>query len=194
MRRPAPSFACASAGRELWLVPPTVRVASADDAQPLADFAAAIFRDTFGADNRPEDMDAYVAEAFTAERQLATLMDPGALVLVAEDDDGIAGYAQLLDGPAPAEVTGTRPIELQRFYVASRWQGCGLASTLMREALDSAAARGARTVWLGVWERNARAIAFYEKAGFRRVGAHVFMLGRDAQTDLLMARPVPSHG
>lgn len=171
-------------------MPARIRVASPDDAEALTRFAAASFRETFGAENTAEDMDAYVGEAFTVERQRSALLDPAALVLLAEDVNGIAGYAQLLAGPPPIEVTGPRPIEIQRFYVASRWQGRGLARSLMDEALGAAVGRSARTVWLGVWERNARAIAFYARMGFERVGSHVFMLGRDAQTDLLMARSV----
>lgn len=169
-------------------MPATIRAASPDDAAALTNFAAASFRETFGPDNAPEDMNAYVADAFTLDRQRVTLADPRAFVLVAEDETGIAGYAQLRDGPAPPEVLGARAIELERFYVASRWQGGGLAARLMDAVLGAARARCARAVWLGVWERNARAIRFYARMGFEPVGSHIFMLGTDAQTDLIMTR------
>lgn len=179
--------------REILAVPASIRIATLDDAAPLADFASAIFRDTFGPDNTRDDMDAYVAEAFTVERQRATLADPSALMLVAEDDAGIAGYALLRESPPPDVVSGSAALEIERFYVAVRWQGRGLARRLMEAMLDAARARGADAVWLGVWERNARAIGFYEKTGFTRVGSHRFMLGSDAQTDLLMARSLPAR-
>ena len=81
-------------------------------------------------------------------------------------------------------------MELKRFYIDRAWQGAGLAQALMRATLDAAIVSGARTLWLGVWEHNPRAIAFYRKFGFVEVGMHDFMLGRDRQTDLIMARPV----
>jgi ribosomal protein S18 acetylase RimI-like enzyme len=88
-------------------------------------------------------------------------------------------------------------LELKRLYVARACHGQGVAQALMDAALDAARARGAQTMWLGVWERNPRAVAFYRKYGFTRVGEHTFMLGTDAQTDWVLARPLrtapPSH-
>ena len=91
---------------------------------------------------------------------------------------------------APAAVQGPAPLELKRLYVARAWHGQGVAQALMDAVLDAARASGARTLWLGVWERNPRAAAFYAKYGFTRVGEHTFVLGADAQTDWLLARPV----
>lgn len=170
-----------------------IRRAAPADAPRLSAFAARTFVDTFGADNTPEDMALYLAETFTPERQRAEVADPGGVVLLAEmlGAGGVrelAGYAHLVAGPAPAAVAGPAPVELSRFYVAAPWHGRGVAAALMGAVLGAARARGARTLWLGVWERNARAARFYEKCGFRRVGAHAFVLGRDVQTDWLMAR------
>ena len=178
----------------------TIRPATAADAAPLSAFAAQVFAATFGPDNTPEDMALYLAEAFAPERQAAEIADPAGAVLVAEAlgaagvpdaaGPGIAGYAHLVAGPAPAAVTGPAPVELSRLYVAPAWHGRGVAAALMDAALDAARARRARTLWLGVWERNPRAVRFYEKYGFRRVGEHAFTLGRDVQTDWIMARAV----
>lgn len=184
------------------MTPPShIRRATLDEAAALSAFAARAFRDTFGADNSPEDMDAYVAATFSPELQAAEIADPRTVVLVVDAaacaadstmlTGSFAGYAQLCTSVAPAEVDGAAPIELQRFYIASEWHGSGLAQALMREVLRVAATRDARTLWLGVWERNHRALAFYTKAGFTRVGSHGFQLGSDLQTDLLFARPVP---
>jgi len=87
-------------------------------------------------------------------------------------------------------VTGPRPIEIARFYVDFRWHGRGVARRMMAAAAAEAERRGAATLWLGVWEHNPRAIAFYAKCGFEDVGSHVFMVGNDAQTDRLMAAPL----
>jgi ribosomal protein S18 acetylase RimI-like enzyme len=102
----------------------------------------------------------------------------------------LVGYVHLASGPAPVTVEGPAPLELKRLYVARAWHGRGVAQALMDAALDAARARGARTLWLGVWERNPRAVAFYGKYGFTRVGEHTFLLGADPQTDWVLARPL----
>lgn len=172
---------------------PTIRPAATEDARRLVTFAAQSFRDTFGPDNSAADMDAYVQSAFSLEGQLATLSDPTSLVLIAEDASGIAAYAEQRAGVVPAIVDSDAAVEIERFYVAAHWQGRGLARELMVATLDAAAARGAKTVWLGVWERNARAIAFYTRMGFVPVGSKPFVLGGDVQTDLVMVRSVSSR-
>jgi GNAT superfamily N-acetyltransferase len=94
-------------------------------------------------------------------------------------------------GTTDPSVTGRDPVELQRLYVDQSAMGHGVGATLMRASLDAARSAGHRTLWLGLWERNARAISFHERWQFETVGDHVFRLGRDHETDLIMARPVP---
>ena len=175
----------------------TFRLATVADAAPLARAAATFFADTFGPDNRPQDMDAYLASAFSEERQRADLADPATRVLLAVGgDDILAGYVHLRLGATPASAPlperAHRPIEIARLYADRRWHGRGLGGSLMRASLETARAWGAAVVWLGVWERNARAIAFYQKHGFRVIGEQAFMLGADRQRDLVMATDVPS--
>jgi diamine N-acetyltransferase len=170
----------------------TLRAAAARDAEALAPFAERTFRDTFGPHNRAEDMDGYCSAAFTVERQRAELGDPARQVLLLERAGELAGYAMLWAGPVPTCVTGDDPIELLRFYIDGAWHGRGLAGELMDATMAAAAARGARTVFLAVWERNLRAIAFYAKRGFRDVGSRPFQLGSDVQTDRIMAAPAPT--
>jgi diamine N-acetyltransferase len=172
-----------------------VRPATVADAGALSRLAASTFLETFAGDNAPEDMARYLAEAFTTERQAAEITDAAGAVLLAEHttDSGhteLLGYAHLVSGEVPAAVGGAAPMELKRLYVARAWHGRGVAQLLMQAAIDAAGARGAQTLWLGVWERNPRAVAFYTKYGFVRVGEHTFVLGGDAQTDWLFARPV----
>ena len=176
---------------------PLVRSASVADASALSQLGAATFRETFERENTPEDMANYLAQTFSPQRQAAEIADPAGIVLLAErrgtfGDTELVGYAHLMFGPAPAAVQGSEPLELKRLYVASAWHGQGVAQALMDAAFDAARARGAQTLWLGVWERNPRAAAFYRKYGFVRVGEHTFMLGADAQTDWLLARPLGS--
>ena len=172
-----------------------IRLALPTDAAALAALAERTFRDTFAVDNTPEDMAAHVAQSYSPDHQARELSDPARTTFVAEGPSGeLTAYAQLRAGAAPACVTGPAPLELCHFYVERAHHGQGLAQQLMTAVLESAARRGAATLWLGVWERNPRAQAFYRKYGFVDVGAHTFVLGSDHQTDRLMARPLVGPG
>lgn len=171
-----------------------VRRATAGDAAHLAAAAAEMFVETYAAFNDPANLAAHVAARYNAERQLAEINDPAATVLLAfaDDDPRIAGFAYFATGgDIPPAVADPDPMELKRFYVASAWHGRGIAQTLMRAVIEHTAARGVRTLWLGVWEHNPRAIAFYQKAGFTSTGTCTFCLGTELQDDLVMVRAVP---
>ena len=168
----------------------TIRRATIADAEPLAELGARTFRETFGADNSAENMALHLSEKFAPELQRRELTDASASMFVACAGEVIVGYALLRDGSHADCVTGRAPIEIERIYVDAPWHGSGAAAALMRACEDEARRRGAETMWLGVWERNPRAIRFYEKNGFRQVGTQPFMLGRDPQTDLVMERPL----
>ncbi len=111
---------------------------------------------------------------------------PLQLILLAEHDGALAGYAHLRTGAPPPCVTGEAPVEIARFYVDRRHHGSGLAQQLMTAARSAASDMGARTLWLGVWEHNPRAIAYYAKSGLRDVGSADFFVGPDRQTDRIM--------
>ena len=167
------------------------RAAIPADAPALAALGERTFRDTFGADNTPANLAHHIAGTYGPARQAAELADPDRTTLVAATAAGtLIGFAQLRAGAAPPCVTGVAPLELLRLYVDRAYHGRGVAQALMAATLDAAAARGATTIWLGVWERNPRAIAFYTKWGFHDVGSHEFVLGSDRQTDRVMVRPV----
>lgn len=165
-----------------------VRLATADDALLLARMGARTFRDTFGADNTAEDMAAYLARSFSPEIQAAELADAATDFLIAFAGDEPAGYAKVRAGSAPACVRGTSPLEICRLYADTPWIGRGVGGTLMQACLGHAASLGCDVIWLDVWERNPRAIGFYERWGFAVVGEQDFVLGDDVQRDLLMAR------
>ena len=164
-----------------------IRRATVDDAVALTALAEKTFREAFAADNDPGDMDDYCKVSFVPDLQRAQIVDPQIDTLVAFNVEGtMTAYAQLRPG-SPAEGDAPEPVELWRFYVDAAHHGRGLAHQLMVSVLEAAAARGARTMWLGVWERNFRAQKFYRKFGFADIGTHTFVLGDDRQTDLLMA-------
>jgi ribosomal protein S18 acetylase RimI-like enzyme len=161
------------------------------DAPLLAELSARTFLDAFGADNTPEDLALHVERNYGAAIQERELGDAALTYLVAEVDDEVAGYGLVRDGHAPPCVGDEHPIEIQRLYVERAWHGRGVAQALMAACEDEARRRGGRTLWLGVWERNPRAIRFYEKEGFHEVGSHTFLVGSDPQTDRILARPLP---
>ena len=168
----------------------TIRRANSDDANLLAELGARTFQETFAADNTSEDMAAYLAVHFSVAQQTAELAHPASTFLIAEVDSQAAGYAKLHAGEPPKDIEVAKPIELVRLYVSQEWLGRGVGEALMRACLDEAHTAGAETLWLGVWERNARAQAFYRKWDFRAVGERAFQLGSDSQTDIVMERAV----
>lgn len=173
-----------------------IRRGTPSDARALATFAAEAFSDTFAADNTPEDMAAYLAGAFGEAQQRTELADPACMVLVAECSGELAGYAMLRDGAVPRVATSARidaAMEMARLYAGRRWIGTGIGAALMQSCLEFAATRGCAWIWLGVWERNARAIAFYARWGFTDVGSQRFQLGADLQTDRIMARRIAAQ-
>ncbi len=111
---------------------------------------------------------------------------------VCDDGAELVGYAQLRWGAAPPCVLASRPAEIQRIYVDQPWHGKGTAQALMSRVLTAAVQGNADQVWLGVWENNPRAMAFYRKFGFDKVGHHVFQLGDDPQHDWILCRDVRS--
>jgi diamine N-acetyltransferase len=168
----------------------TTRIATAVDNVLLAEMGARTFEDTYAKDNTPEDIAAYQAASFSPEIQAGKLADPFTAFIIADVDGAPAGYAQLNFKKAPEEIEGKQAVEIERIYSDKAWIGLGVGGALMDACLKLAAAKGCDVIWLGVWEHNPRAIAFYTKWGFKIVGSHVFVLGKDVQNDYLMQRNV----
>jgi ribosomal protein S18 acetylase RimI-like enzyme len=173
----------------------TITRATAADAAQLARTAAALFEQAFGDANTPEDMTAYVGDAFSEARQGREIEDPRSRIWLARADDGtLVGYAHVrLDVSPSARAPHRRAAEIARLYADRRWHGRGLGAALMHACIDSARQESADLLWLGVWERNARAIAFYGKHGFRVIGHQEFLLGSDRQRDLVMAQDLTAN-
>lgn len=171
-----------------------VRRGALHDAAALAVLGARTFADTFGAANTPEDLRLYLANTYAEPLQQTELTNPDIFTLLAENGDGLVAFAQVRRGSAPTCVALPSPVELWRFYVDRPWQGRRVAKPLMDAALAAARELGGRSVWLSVWERNPRAIAFYAKQGFADVGCKIFVVGSDHQTDRVMAREIAISG
>jgi diamine N-acetyltransferase len=154
------------------------------NAAALAEFGARTFFESFAADNTTEDMRRHLESAFSSEKQRREIEDPNIDTLILTDGNARwIGFAQLRAHSVSEGVPEQGSIELWRFYVDKSWHGQGVAAALMAGVKLRAKRRGASTLWLGVWERNARAQAFYRKHGFGKVGSKVFVVGNDPQTD-----------
>ena len=168
-----------------------MRRASTADAERLAAFAMRTFVETFGDANRPDDLRDHIEASYRPERQRAEIDDPDVATWLAEDADGaLVAYVQVSRKRVPECVKGERPIEVHRFYVDRPAHGTGLARELMAIAFAQAREWGGDVAWLGVWEHNPRAIAFYRKCGFADVGSIDFFVGGDRQTDRVLVAPL----
>jgi ribosomal protein S18 acetylase RimI-like enzyme len=167
-----------------------IRRAVRADASALARLAERTFRDTFAAGNSAENMNLHCRTSYREEIQAGEIADPMMLTLLAEQGQELIGFAQLRWGSAPTCVAGVAPGEILRIYVLRDWHGKGIAQALIAACLAGLKARGSDLVWLGVWELNPRAMAFYRKLGFVERGEHVYQVGDDAQRDIVMVREV----
>jgi len=157
-----------------------------DDAILLSSLGARLFQEAFGPANNADDLSAFLAATYSPAKQLAELGDPARQAWIAESGGEAVGYALLRRHARSVHVVAADPAEVQRIYVARSLHGHGVADLLMRACMDQARAWEADALWLGVWERNPRAIAFYARWGFRQVGEQRFLVGSDAQRDHVM--------
>jgi GNAT superfamily N-acetyltransferase len=171
----------------------TIRRGSVTDAAELAAFAARTFKGAFSADNNPDDLQDHLATTYGLAQQTAELANPSVLTIIARLHGELVAYAQVRRNAPPACVTHTAPIELHRFYVDQRAHGSGLASKLMQGVHQAAREFQGRHIWLGAWERNPRAIAFYKKEMFVDVGSTFYMVGTDKQIDRVLVADIQSR-
>jgi diamine N-acetyltransferase len=169
-----------------------IRQATPEDAKVLTDLAYTTFWDAFAhhPKNAPDDLAYYMRQAFNLEQIAAELADKKNIFLIAEIENETAGYAKIIIDNIEPGITAELPIELSRLYSHQKFLGQGVGQTLMDACFERAKAEDRDVMWLGVWEFNPRAQAFYRKNGFRIVGSHTFQLGADPQTDLLMQKEI----
>ncbi len=163
-----------------------IRAVKQDETASLRTISSNTFLETFAGSNTAEDINAYVAENMSEaklEQEMATEGSAFYFILV---DDLIAGYLKVNTGAAQTEPQPETYLEVERIYLAQQYQGLQLGRKLMDKALELAVAQEKTFVWLGVWEHNLKAIQFYQKFGFEIFDRHIFRLGSDEQTDVLM--------
>jgi ribosomal protein S18 acetylase RimI-like enzyme len=163
-----------------------IRKVSLNEIYPLQKIGKQTFRETFSAGNTAENMKKYLDEGFSIEKLTAELNDQNSEFYFAVHDDNIIGYLKLNLGKSQTELQERNSIEIERIYVLKDFHGKNIGQVLCDIAIQIARQKGADFVWLGVWEENPRAIRFYEKNGFIEFDKHVFKLGNEEQTDIMM--------
>lgn len=174
--------------------PITLRQATPADVSLLQYIGRQTFFETFAASNSEENMRAYLKEGFAAEKLTAELQEPHSAFYFAEQAGRVIGYLKVNTGPAQTEQHAPNALEVERIYVLQEFHGQRVGQMLYEQALRLATQARAECLWLGVWEENPRAIRFYEKNGFVAFDKHVFKLGEDEQTDIMMKLPLPNNG
>lgn len=165
-----------------------IRYASAEDAELIADLSRKTFYETFGYVNTKENMDKFMNEQFTHEKLMKEVTEPGNTFLIAYDGDQPVGYARMREGQKFPEFNDKDSIEIARIYVVNTSIGTGVGQQLMRQCIFIAKELKKEIIWLGVWEKNPRAIGFYSKWGFEKFNEHNFLLGDDLQKDWLLMK------
>lgn len=169
-------------------LPVTIRYATKDDAPLIAEISQQTFVEAFGADNTKENMDKFLNLQFSKPKLILEVGAAANIFLLAQYNGSVAGYAKLRNGIAPAELAGLTAMELARLYVYREMIGKGVGAALMQQCIDISISKMKQVIWLGVWERNFRAIDFYTKWGFEKFSETDFLLGDDVQKDWLMKR------
>lgn len=161
-----------------------------EDSRDLQEISYDTFEETFGSQNSPENMSAYLEKAFNIKQVEKELSNPLSYFFFVYFHDEIAGYLKVNTGDAQSENMDDDAMEIERIYIKSKFQKRGLGKYLFNKAMDIAREKNKKKIWLGVWEKNERAIAFYEKLGFVQIGSHSFFMGDEEQTDSQVLIPV----
>ena len=163
-----------------------IRRVISDDIEALQEIGKQTFYETFADGNTPENMAKYLEEGFSREKLAAELSEAGTEFFFAMLDSRIIGYLKLNSGASQTELKEQTGLEIERIYVLKEFHGKKVGQILYNKALQTALEKKAEYIWLGVWEKNPRAISFYRKNGFVEFDKHVFVLGNDRQTDIMM--------
>jgi ribosomal protein S18 acetylase RimI-like enzyme len=162
------------------------------DLDTLRNIAFRTFDDTFRRLNNASSFNEYLGASFSRAKLEAELKNPNSTFFFLYSDDMLAGYMKINLGDAQTDMKDPGALEIERIYVTRDFQGLGLGRALIDKAMEAARAAKKKTVWLGVWEKNENAIAFYKKMGFSKTGTRDFYIGKKRQTDFIMRRTTAS--
>ncbi len=163
---------------------------SVDELESLRKLSINTFNDTFSITNAATHIEAYLSKAFSEEQLKTELQNPDSFFYFLKKGEEVHGYLKLNTKKAQSDLVLDNALEIERIYIVESHQGQGLGKTLINFSLEAARDRNLICIWLGVWEKNEKAIAFYKRHGFEVFADHPFKLGGDLQRDLLMKRLV----
>lgn len=159
---------------------------SLEEIDQLQKIGRQTFKETFSESNSEENMKNYLEEGFSTEKLTAELNDKNSEFYFAVLEEEVIGYLKVNFGESQTELKDSKALEIERIYVSKEFHGKSVGQLLYDKAIEVAKHKGSEYVWLGVWEENPRAISFYKKNGFVEFDKHIFRLGDDEQTDIMM--------
>ncbi|WP_158737273.1 GNAT family N-acetyltransferase [Alteribacillus sp. YIM 98480] len=165
-----------------------IKKCNCEDLQILQDISIETFNDTFKDQNSPEHMKAYLERAFNSKQLEKELSNISSQFFFVYFHNEVAGYLKVNTNDAQSEEMGDESLEVERIYIKNKFQKHGLGKYLLNKAMEIAMERNKKKIWLGVWEKNENAIAFYKKRGFVQTGAHSFYMGDEEQIDFIMTK------
>ena len=160
------------------------------DLSELQAISITTFTETFKDQNSPEHLHAYLKKAYDIKQLEQEVANPSSQFFFVYFNDDVAGYLKVNTDDAQTEAIGNDSLEVERIYVKKTFQKHGLGKLLLNKAFEIALEKQKKSIWLGVWEANENAIAFYQKKGFVQTGSHSFFMGDDEQVDLIMVKTI----
>ncbi len=166
----------------------TIEISKVDfsDVDLLRIISVQTFTETFSGQNTESDMQKYIAENMSTEKLEKELTTEGSEFYFLKFENEVIGYLKLNNGNAQTEIQEANSLEIERIYVSKKFQGKHYGKLLLEKSIERATKKQYDYIWLGVWEKNIQAIKFYTKYGFIAYNKHIFKLGNDEQTDVLM--------
>ena len=165
-----------------------IKKCTLEDSRKLQEISYETFNETFKHQNSPENMNAYLEKAFNLKQLEKELSNISSQFFFVYFDNEVAGYLKVNTNDAQSEEMGAESLEIERIYIKKKFQKHGLGKYLLNKAMEIAMERNKKKSWLGVWEKNENAIAFYIKMGFVQTGAHSFYMGDEEQIDFIMTK------
>lgn len=163
-----------------------IRTVTLSDIDQLQKIGRQTFQETFSESNSEENMKSYLEEGFSKEKLIGELNDENSEFYFATLNGAVIGYLKINFGESQTELKDSKALEIERIYVSKEFHGKSVGQLLYDKAIQIAKQKSVAYIWLGVWEENLRAISFYKKNGFIEFDKHIFKLGNDEQTDIMM--------
>lgn len=164
----------------------SIRKLSSEDVYTLQNIGRQTFYETFAGNNSEEDMQKYLEESFATKKLETELNNVNSAFYFAQIENNVVGYLKINFGTFQTEIQDQNTLEIERIYVLKEFHGQKIGQVLFEKAIEIAKAENVDYVWLGVWEENHRAMSFYQKNGFTAFDKHIFKLGNQEQTDIMM--------